>query len=141
MYSASRRSLPGPLSGRRAIARCNQRTASAGEVAAAWPAGIGKESSATRVGQFTVGKKQEEPMWFPQGRKPVPYGDPENPLGTRWIAWHDAGGEATGLGFHGTNEPDSIGRDASLGCIRMRTPDVEELFEILPLGAPVRVVP
>lgn len=111
------------------------------EVVAAWQVGVGKESSTTRVGTFTVGEKSEEPMWFPQGRKPVPYGDPENPLGTRWIAWNDGEGNATRLGFHGTNEPDSIGKDASLGCIRMRTADVEELFEILPRGATVRVVP
>jgi len=111
------------------------------EVVAAWPVGVGKESSATRVGTFTVGEKTKEPMWFPQGRKPVPYGDPENPLGTRWIAWNDREGNTTRLGFHGTNEPDSIGRDASLGCIRMRTADVEELFEVLPRGATVRVVP
>lgn len=111
------------------------------EVVAAWPVGVGKESNATRVGEFVVGEKTKEPMWFPQGRKPVPFGDPENPLGTRWIAWNDQQGNATRLGFHGTNEPDSIGRDASLGCIRMRTADVEELFEILPRGAIVRIVP
>lgn len=111
------------------------------EVVAAWPVGVGKESSATRPGTFTVGEKTKEPMWFPQGRKPVPYGDPENPLGTRWIAWNDREGNTTRLGFHGTNEPDSIGRDASQGCIRMRTADVEELFEVLPRGATVRVVP
>lgn len=111
------------------------------EVVAAWPVGVGKESSATRVGTFTVGEKTKEPMWFPQGRKPVPFGDPENPLGTRWVSWNDAEGNPTRLGFHGTNEPASVGRDASLGCIRMRTNDIEELFEILPRGALVRVVP
>jgi hypothetical protein len=111
------------------------------EVAAAWPVGVGKESSATRVGNFVVGELTRQPMWFPQGRKPVPYGDPENPLGTRWIAWNDAEGRSTGLGFHGTNEPQSIGGDASLGCIRMRTPDVEDLYEILPRGARITVLP
>ncbi|MBL8862034.1 MAG: L,D-transpeptidase family protein [Planctomycetes bacterium] len=112
-----------------------------GEVVAAWPVGVGKEGSATTVGSYRVGEKTQEPMWFPQGRKPVPYGDPENPLGSRWIAWETERGEASGLGFHGTNEPESIGRDASLGCIRMRTEDVEELYEIVPRGALVRVVP
>lgn len=111
------------------------------EVVAAWPVGVGKEHSSTQVGTFTVGKKLPEPMWFPQGRKPVPYGDPENPLGTRWIEWLTADERETGLGIHGTNEPDSIGKNASLGCIRMRTGDVEELFEILPKGARVVVVP
>ena len=111
------------------------------EVIAAWPAGVGKESSATQVGTYTVGEKNKSPMWFPKGRKPVPFGDPENPLGSRWIAWLDDGKASTGLGFHGTNEPDSIGKDASQGCIRMRTADIEELYEILPVGAEVRVQP
>jgi len=111
------------------------------EVIAAWPVGVGKESSATQVGSYVVGEKSQSPMWFPKGRKPVPFGDPENPLGSRWIAWHDAAKESTRLGFHGTKEPDSIGKDASQGCIRMRTPDIEELYEILPVGAEIHVQP
>lgn len=111
------------------------------EVIAAWPVGVGKESSATQVGSYVVGEKSTSPMWFPKGRKPVPFGDPENPLGSRWIAWHNASRETTGLGFHGTNEPESIGKDASQGCIRMRTADIEELYEILPVGAEIIVQP
>jgi hypothetical protein len=113
-----------------------------GEVVAAWPVGVGKEGTATHAGTYVVGERMvKNPMWFPQGREPVPFGDPENPLGTRWIPWVRADGQETGLGFHGTNEPESIGRAASLGCIRMRQEDVEELYRILPAGAPVRVVP
>jgi hypothetical protein len=41
--------------------------------------------------------------------------------------------------IHGTNEPDSIGKDESLGCIRMSRKDVEELFALVPMGAPVRI--
>ncbi len=111
------------------------------EVVDAWPVGVGKQGSETQEGTFTVGEKKENPMWFPVGRQPVPHGDPENPLGTRWIAWLAADGRTTGLGFHGTNEPDSIGGNASLGCIRMRDADVEALFEILPRGAQVHVRP
>jgi lipoprotein-anchoring transpeptidase ErfK/SrfK len=108
------------------------------EVAGAWEVGIGKEGG-TRPGKYVVGEKKEEPMWFRQGQAPVPYGSPENPLGTRWIAWLTADGQATGLGFHGTNQPESIGKDESQGCIRMRNTDVEELFEILPKGAAIQV--
>ncbi|MBL8857961.1 MAG: L,D-transpeptidase family protein [Planctomycetes bacterium] len=110
------------------------------EVAQAWEVGVGKEGG-TRQGQYTVGDKKEEPMWFRPGQAPVPYGSPENPLGTRWIAWLDADGATTGLGFHGTNQPESIGKDESQGCIRMRNADVEELFEILPRGAVIQVQP
>ena len=63
--------------------------------------------------------------------KPVPFGDPENPLGTRWIAWRASDGTNSGLGFHGTKEPDSVGQDLSQGCVRMLNRDVEELYEIL----------
>jgi hypothetical protein len=110
-------------------------------VAAAWEVGIGKASSETRPGQYTVGEKRAEPMWFPPGRDPVPFGDPANPLGTRWIAWLNPDGSTSRLGFHGTNDPESIGQDRSEGCIRMRNSDVEELFEILPKGAVITVRP
>ena len=41
--------------------------------------------------------------------------------------------------IHGTDEPDSIGRDESLGCIRMLKEDVEELFDLVPMGTKVRI--
>lgn len=110
-------------------------------VVAAWEAGVGKTGSETRAGQYTVGEKRTDPMWFPAGRDPVPFGDPANPLGTRWISWLNPDGSASRLGFHGTNDPESVGQDRSEGCIRMRNRDVEELFEILPKGASITVRP
>lgn len=110
-------------------------------VAGAWEAGIGKTGSETRPGSYTVGEKRTEPMWFPPGKEPVPFGDPANPLGTRWISWLNPDGSASRLGFHGTNDPDSIGHDRSEGCIRLRNADVEELYEILPRGASITVRP
>jgi hypothetical protein len=110
------------------------------EVVAAWEVGVGKEEGSTRLGSYTVGDKQSEPMWFQPGRAPVPFGDPENPLGTRWLAWNE-NGKGTSLGFHGTSDPDGVGGRVSLGCVRMRNPDVEVLFEILPRDATVVVRP
>lgn len=110
------------------------------EVAAAWEVGVGREGRDTRAGVYTIGAKQERPMWSPVGREPVPFGDPTNPLGTRWLAWYQEG-RATSLGFHGTNDPTGVGQRVSEGCIRMRNEDVEQLFEILPLNAEVRVQP
>ena len=109
--------------------------------AAAWEVGVGKTGSETRPGSYVVGEKSTEPMWFRPGGKPVPYGDPENPLGTRWIAWRSPDGSSSGFGFHGTKEPDSIGQDQSQGCVRMLNRDVEELFEILPKDAAILVQP
>jgi hypothetical protein len=107
-----------------------------GEVVAAWEVAIGRDGKTT-PGVYTVGEKLENPPWFQPGSEPVPFGDPENPLGTRWIAWDGS----DSLGFHGTWEPETIGTPASEGCIRMRNEEVEELFEILPRGATVEVRP
>jgi len=85
--------------------------------------GLGKESS-TPEGEFLVANKSDKPVWtakYPH----VQYGDPENPLGTRWIGFDKE------YGIHGTWEPDSIGKQASKGCVRMLNKDVEELFDFL----------
>ena len=43
------------------------------------------------------------------------------------------------IGLHGTNDPSSIGRPESHGCIRMRNADISWLVRILPLGTPVLI--
>jgi hypothetical protein len=106
------------------------------EVVAAWRVATGREGQETTPGRYPVGEKTPEPTWFPQGRI-VAYGDPENPLGTRWIGLDASGG----LGIHGTWEPDSIGQMASDGCVRLLNRNVEELFEILPRGSEVVLRP
>ena len=111
------------------------------EVAAAWRVGIGKDESATPPGRYTIKDKQENPPWHPPGREMVAFGDPENPLGTRWMSWDDENGWHSTLGFHGTNDESGVGLPVSQGCIRMRNADVEELFEILPVGSEVLVQP
>ena len=57
-----------------------------------------------------------------------------NPLGTRWL-----GLNLKGYGIHGTNRPDSIGRNASHGCIRMRNREIEELFRMVAIGDQVEL--
>ena len=60
---------------------------------------------------------------------------PGNPLGTRWM-----GISSPGVGIHGTPEPGSIGYSVSHGCIRMRIPDAEWLFERVAVGTTVFIV-
>lgn len=108
------------------------------EVAAAWPVGIGRPGEDTPPGDYTARNKLENPPWMKDGQEPIPFGDPRNPLGTRWIGWSKDGAK-TSYGFHGTWEPDSIGQAASDGCIRFANEDVEELFQVLPEGAPIRI--
>lgn len=111
------------------------------EVVGAWQVGIGKAGHETHLGEFTAGEKETEPMWFRPGKDPVPFGDAKNPLGTRWIAWLTPAGKKSSLGFHGTNEPSSMGGAVSEGCIRMLNNEVEVLFEILPRDSSILVRP
>ncbi|MBA3383568.1 MAG: L,D-transpeptidase family protein [Actinobacteria bacterium] len=100
----------------------------------------GQSRYPTPLGTFVIADKQYNPWWYPpssdwaKGLKPVPPG-PGNPLGTRWM------GLTGGLvGIHGTPDAASIGYSASHGCIRMRIPDAEWLFEHVKLGTPVVIV-
>ena len=90
-----------------------------------FPVGIGK-SDKTPVGVFVVDNKLINPVWYsPDGI--YQFGDPKNVLGTRWIGFEDQEG-LYGYGIHGTSEPETIGKEMSNGCIRLRNEDVEELF-------------
>jgi len=66
--------------------------------------------------------------------KVVPPG-PGNPVGTRWM-----GLSLHGYGIHGTNEPRSIGKPSSHGCIRLARPDLEELYAQVAVGDTVVLV-
>jgi hypothetical protein len=63
-----------------------------------------------------------------------PNGRSNGEFGSRGMQLSD-----TNYAIHGTNEPNSIGQDESLGCVRMRKDDVEELFALAPQGTPVRI--
>ena len=95
--------------------------------------GTGKFGKTPAV-QFTIIDKIVEPPWTrPSDNRQIEYGDPENVLGTRWMAIKSADHpELTGFGIHGTWERDSIGQQSSAGCIRMLNEDVEELFDLVP---------
>lgn len=98
-----------------------------GEVVKLYKIAVGKDSTPSPEGTFTVIKRSENPTYFHDG-KLVPPGK-DNPVGTRWI-----GLNLKGYGIHGTNAPRSIGKAASHGCIRMGKKDVEELFALLKVG-------
>lgn len=82
---------------------------------------VGKSNTPTPIGEWVV-------IW-----KSYRSGDI---FGTRFLALDVPWG---GYGIHGTNQPWSIGQFASHGCIRMRNKDIEELFEWVPVGTPVRI--
>ncbi len=95
--------------------------------------GTGKYGT-TPTGDFVVEDKITQPTWWRPDGKEIPYGDPENLLGTHWLKIN-----VPGYGIHGTWEPDSVGQASSAGCIRMVNSDVEELFMLVPTGTPVTI--
>ena len=104
--------------------------------------GVGRQNR-TPTGDFRVTAKIKEPPWYAPDGRVIPFGDPENILGTRWLDLKPTGETdttLTGYGIHGTWEKDSeITKPLSNGCIRMRNQDVEELFNILPHQVPVKI--
>ncbi|MEN8162627.1 MAG: L,D-transpeptidase family protein [Acidobacteriota bacterium] len=99
--------------------------------------GIGKNDK-TPEGTFEIETKIEEPAWYFDGKR-VPYGHPDNPLGTRWMGFKRTR-KAAGYGIHGTDQPDTIGKALSEGCVRMLNEEVEELFTWVHRGTKVTIV-
>lgn len=97
-------------------------------------AGLG-ESGSTPSGEWRVKNKLINPTYYPPRGGPVVSADnPENPLGERWIGLEGVSGGAIGqqkYGIHGTIEPDSVGKNASMGCVRLLNADVEFLYDLL----------
>jgi lipoprotein-anchoring transpeptidase ErfK/SrfK len=100
---------------------------------------VGREE-AQWFGETRVVGKRKNPDWrpTPSMRKRDPKlpelvkAGPNNPLGTRAIYLQEGY-----LRIHGTNQPSSIGRNASSGCFRMYKEDVEELYELVAIGSKV----
>jgi len=110
-----------------------------------FPVGLGKDDS-TPPGTWMVepGKKVKNPTYFsPRGEGRIEADDPKNPLGEYWIGLAGIDGAAVGkksYGIHGTIDPGSIGKMASMGCIRMKNEDVGLVFELLVEGKSTVVV-
>jgi len=98
-----------------------------GRVLKVYPTAVGASITPTPTGSYRIIQRIPNPTWYTKGRV-VPPGK-SNPLGTRWL-----GLSVKGYGIHGTNNPSSIGHNASHGCIRMRNQDIEELFELVSIG-------
>lgn len=90
-----------------------------GRVVRSYPVGIGKMLTGTPTGEFKVVNKEPHPG---------------GPFGAFWI-----GLSKPHYGIHGTNDPSSIGKLVSHGCIRMYNRDVLELERQVPIGTPVTI--
>lgn len=101
-----------------------------------FPVGLG-EKGLTPIGAFTVkeNSKLVNPHWVnPRTGEKFAADDPKNPIGERWLGLEgldDQSRSYTGYGIHGTIDAGSIGHEMSMGCVRMNTGDVEQVYELL----------
>ncbi|MGI6412934.1 MAG: L,D-transpeptidase family protein [Syntrophomonadaceae bacterium] len=83
---------------------------------------IGKSSTPSPIGNWIITQKAI---------------NPGGPFGARWMRLSVPWG---GYGIHGTNNPKSIGKAISHGCIRMYNQDVISIYNITPIGTPVAII-
>lgn len=86
-----------------------------------YPIAVGRMLHSTPVGQYIIINKAP---------------NPGGPFGTMWMSL-----SKEHYGIHGTNDPSSIGKAVSKGCVRMFNKDVEELSRIIPIGTLVSIHP
>jgi lipoprotein-anchoring transpeptidase ErfK/SrfK len=102
---------------------------------------VGAVGFDTPAGLYHIQNKAVDPAWHVPDSDwagdlagtIVPGGTAENPLKARWLGIFD------GAGIHGTDQTYSLGSAASHGCIRMAIPDVIELYDQVPVGAPIYI--
>jgi hypothetical protein len=101
---------------------------------------VGRAGLETPAGFYTIDDKQVNPSWHVPlsswagslAGRIIPPG-PDDPIKSRWLGFYN------GAGIHGTDALWSLGTAASHGCIRMAIPDVEQLYELVPLHTPIYV--
>jgi lipoprotein-anchoring transpeptidase ErfK/SrfK len=101
---------------------------------------VGRQGLETPGGEYEIDDKQIDPSWHVPNSpwagslagQIIPPG-PADPIKARWLGFYN------GAGIHGTDDIGSLGTAASHGCIRMSIPDVEELFDLVPLHTPIYI--
>jgi L,D-transpeptidase ErfK/SrfK len=114
-----------------------------GKTVQTYPAGVGVKADATPLGVTRVVHKEDGPIWVPppsiraeRPELPISIGPgPDDPLGdyALRLGWNN-------YLIHGTNKPDSVGRNVSHGCLHIYPEDIALLFKEVPVGTQVRVV-
>jgi lipoprotein-anchoring transpeptidase ErfK/SrfK len=111
------------------------------ELTRTYTVAVGAVGFDTPAGLYHIQNKAVDPAWSVPNSDwagslagtVVPGGVPENPLKARWLGIYD------GAGIHGTDVTSSLGTAASHGCIRMSIPEVIELYDKVPVGAPIYI--
>ena len=110
------------------------------KLAATYPIAVGMQGLETPAGLYAIQDMQVNPSWHVPNSawagslagKVIPPG-PADPIKARWMGFNG------GAGIHGTDEIGSLGHNASHGCVRMRIPDVEAVYDQVSVGTPVFV--
>jgi L,D-transpeptidase ErfK/SrfK len=112
-----------------------------------YPISIGRTDWNTPIVTTKIVRKMANPAWYPPAsirREHLEKGDPlpamvppgpDNPLG-KYALYLGINGYL----MHGTNNENGIGMQVTHGCMRMYAPDIERLFEKVPVGTPVRII-
>ena len=103
-----------------------------GKVVKVYRVAVGSSLSPSPSGEFAIINRITNPTYYHP--HVVIAASEESPIGTRWV-----GLNRKGYGIHGTNEPRSIGRAASHGCIRMSNRDIAQFFELVRVGDLVEI--
>jgi lipoprotein-anchoring transpeptidase ErfK/SrfK len=111
------------------------------KVSRTYPIAVGQVGLETPAGLYSIANKAVNPAWHVPNSawagslagQVIPGDDPSNPIKARWLGVYD------GVGVHGTSDDASIGSAASHGCIRMHIPDVIDLYDRVPVGAPIYI--
>ena len=126
-----------------------------GRLVRRFPVAVGMPGWETPVGTFQVLNKTENPVWeHPEKGTHTPAG-PANPLGSRWIGFHQdclgrRGWDGEHMldvkgcvvaGFHGTPHRWTVGQALSHGCVRLYEEHVRQVFDFVSIGTPVTVLP
>lgn len=90
-----------------------------GVIVGSYPVAVGKPATPTPLGNFRIGEKRI---------------NPGGAFGVRWMRFYN------GYGIHGTNNPASIGKAVSNGCVRMYNSDVVQVYSKVDYGTPVRII-
>ncbi|MDS0526008.1 L,D-transpeptidase [Clostridium sp. SHJSY1] len=93
-----------------------------GKLFKTYPVAVGKISSPTPKGNFKIINKAE---------------NPGGPFGAKWLGLNAPNGD---YGIHGTNNPSSIGKAVSNGCIRTYNPNIIEIYNLVPVGTSVKII-
>lgn len=114
--------LKGKLSIEIDLSRCRLRLLEDGQRVKEYTVAVGKPSTPSPVGEWKIISKSSS--WG-------------GGFGSRFMGLNVPWGI---YGIHGTNKPYSIGQRMSAGCIRMYNKDVEELYSLVPVGTPVKII-